>query len=65
VKASIQVKSKAEGKAIARGLEDPVVRATVAVVGHVLDVPSHLRARVLRNVTEAIEDAEDSEGGAA
>ena len=61
MKASIDVKNRAEGDAIKKGLADPVTRATAGVVGILLDVPAHQRARVLRNVNEAIEDSEDSD----
>ena len=59
MKSTIEVKTRAEGTAIARGL-DPVTKATAAIVGVLLELSDVQQSRVLRNVKEALDERSDS-----
>jgi len=61
VRTTIEVKSKVEGAHIARGIGDPVTRATAIVTGVLLDLLPAQRERVLRNTNEALKDAAEGD----
>jgi hypothetical protein len=52
----IEVKDKAEGEALLRGLNDPEVRAFVVTVGALLPFDNRARARMLRFLADQSSD---------
>jgi hypothetical protein len=62
MKATFEVKDRKEADAIRAGLEDPVVRAQVVILGTLKQLPSvKAQVRVLTFVKEML----DEQGGAA
>jgi len=59
MKANIDVKDRREAEAIKAGLEDPVLRAMVMVVGALKQLPTaRARARVLQYVEDRLDEEE-------
>jgi hypothetical protein len=57
MRAYIEVKDRKEAVAIRRGLQDPVTRATVKVVGTLLQLPTdRARQRVLGFVVDKLNE---------
>jgi hypothetical protein len=56
MKTTIEVKSKKEGELIKRGLDDPVTRAFVQVVGSLLPLTPRARERVLIFVKDSLDE---------
>ena len=58
MKTTIEVESRDEGKRLREGLEDPVVRAFVSIVGILKPLTPRSRARVFGYVTDVLEENE-------
>lgn len=60
MKATVEVKDRNEADAIRTGLEDPAVRAFVVIMGALRPLTSRAQARVMRYVTDKLEDDQET-----
>lgn len=61
MKANIEVKDRREADAIKAGLEDPVMRAMVIIIGTLKALPTkRAQARVLQYVSDRLEEEEEA-----